>query len=259
MPHIEEIHFVAGLGQMSAKPLDESQLLAIELAVKFHPRAEVFLHTSTIEGTCDNYDRASTRRVKWAPPAYSAWPTWYIDHGAHMSDKLRLDVLLASPARHQLYIDTDAYCLRNLDHLAHIEGAAMARLSAFSIANGLIYQGPDKSYLRQLHKLMGASRGESSNVSGSRLPQDLAYDIPGLTVLDSATYHGVSGDAAYHGYWNEAATIEDIACPKLADGACVAHVISSGTGQQWGKFAPGTKAAAFLDFVRRLAAGAADD
>lgn len=252
--HIQAIHFVAGLGQRQGEPLAPDQLLAIDLAAALHQKAEVFLHTAP--GSCDNYNRETTRRVRWRSEAYSKWPTWAIDHGAHMSDKLRLDVLLqANCYQHQLYIDTDAFCLRNLDYLCAIEGTAMARLSAFSIANGLIYQGPDKGYLRKLYSAMGASGGVDRHVSGSRLPQELAYSHPGLTVLDSALYHGVSGDRAYHGYWNEQHVLAE--APEFL-GAHVAHVISSGTGQQWVKYAEGTNGARLLEYAKGYLSVAGD-
>lgn len=236
-PHIQAIHFVTGLGKLEGKPLSDDQLLAIDLAAAMHPKAEVFLHTH--QGSCQNYNKANTRRVWWYPSSYDNWPTWQIEHGAHMSDKLRLDVLLAPNSyQHQLYLDTDAFCMQNLDFLACIEGTAMARLSAFSIANGLIYQGPDKNYLNSLYWAMGDSAGDGKNVSGSRLPAIVAKEQAGLTVLDSAVFHGASGDEAFHDFWNQPA--DHVAFDAKTRGAKVLHVISSGTGQQWSKYQQGT-------------------
>lgn len=213
---IETIHFVAGLGAEESQPLSSDKLLAMSLAHKFHPDAYIFLHTSQVAGTCDNYPREYVRRVTHSSSAYVGWqgtqsndesPGWS-QQGAQMSDRLRLHALLTCQANNALYLDTDAFCVRNLDCLADIEGCAMARLNPHMIANGMIYAGKDKSFLRLWYNSMASAKVlPKSYVDWScRMPHELATQSPGLTVLDSAKYHGVGGDdAVYKRFWHQLA------------------------------------------------------
>lgn len=238
---IETIHFVAGLGAEEQKPLTEDKLLAMRLAKKHHPDAQLFLHTSQAVGTCDNYP-AYVRRITHPETAYAAWPAWQMlspsqtdsdsiwsKAGAQQSDKLRLHVLLTCKADNALYLDTDAYCVKSLDWLSHIEGCAMARLNPFMVANGLIYAGRDRSFLDKWTAAMqSATKPPKSYVDWScRMPHDLAQVTAGLTVLDSTMYHGVSGDEAVYGrYWQSDS--EDV--DKVIARCAVVHTMGCRTG-----------------------------
>lgn len=207
MPKIEQIHFCAGLGQDAGKPLRPHELVAIQCAAAHHPTAELFLHTAL--GSCDNYSEATQRlrRQQYPVSAYSKWRTWSIEHGAHMSDRLRLSVLLSAGVQNALYLDTDAFCLQSLDWLAYNEGVAMSRLSPAMLANGAIWVGKDKRFLQEWwNELDKLGQRESYLWCGCGLPDYLhRTGTPGLAVLD-ATFNGVCGDEAMRGYWAEQST-----------------------------------------------------
>jgi hypothetical protein len=249
MPKLQSIHFVAGLGANSGKPLAEHELIAIELAAKLHPAAVVYLHTDYNEGSLSNYDRSISRRVRWQAEAYSKWPSWAMQHGSHMADKLRVQVLLQPGLAGQycLYLDTDAFALRNLDHLCDIEGTAMARLGPSLIANGLIYSGPDKGFLQAWHIAMLKSKPPlTPNEHSCRLMAELHSCTPGLAVLSNSGYHGVCGDTAFTGYWQELNS--DLSL--ITETNCsVAHVMSS-SAYSYDKFSEGTRASYLLKHLR---------
>lgn len=251
MPKLQSIHFVAGLGANSGKPLAEHELLAIKLAAKFHPEAAVYLHTDCNENSLSNYDRSISRRVRWQPEAYSKWPRWSIAHGSHMADRLRVQALLQPGLAGQycLYLDTDAFVMRSLDYLCDIEGTAMARLGPSLIANGLIYSGPDRSFLQAWYIAMLKSKPPlTPNEHSCRLMSQLHSTVPGLTVLNNKAYHGADGDTAFTGYWQELSS--DLSLITSSDCA-VAHVMSSGA-YSYDKFSEGTRASHFLQYLQKL-------
>jgi hypothetical protein len=227
MASIEAIHFVAGLGSAESKDFTSTDLLAMRLASAMHPKAEVFVHTSNAIGTGDNYKLVPRlRRVTYDSSLYDSWPNWRIKGGAYMADKLRLYVLLTSQTANSLYLDTDAFMLKNLDHLAEIEGCAMARLGPNMIANGLIYAGRDKKFLAEWWRKLEATKAppKSAVDYSCRMPHELAIAQPGLTVLDCAKYHGFTGDEAMQGAWCKPANSLDLT--RLIADSCVIHTMS---------------------------------
>jgi hypothetical protein len=220
---ISTIHFVGGLGAHLGRDLQPDEVLAVKLAKKFHPAAEVFLHTA--QASWDNYrtETPFARRVTHSMNVYGG-PA----HGAHQSDKLRLHVLLSCQSDNALYLDTDCYCVQKLDHLADIESCAMVRLGPFMITNGLIYAGQDRSFLRHWQARFQDNPASHVDVS-CRMPHELALKVPGLTVLDCATYSGATGDQAYQGFW-ESSPSESAMAAMIADSK-VLHLMSKGSSK----------------------------
>lgn len=235
---IETVHFVAGLGAEAGKDLTDDKLLAMRLAKHFHPNAQVFLHTSQTPGSCDNYPKDIVRRVTHWESDYAAWPSFdmsendagssnWSKQGALQSDKLRLHVLLTCASSNALYLDTDAYCVKNLDYLSDIEGCAMARLNPFMIANGMIYAGKDRSFIRRWYDIMQSSTTPpKSYVDWScRLPHELSAKSGGLTVLDSAKYHGVDGDTAVYGRLWHSTVLTDFDLNQIIVNSAIVHTM----------------------------------
>ena len=224
---INTIHFVCGLGQTEGKPFADVDLLAFRLAAKYHPTAEIFVHTSNTIGTGDNYKAVpKLRRVTYDKSLYGGFDNWQFTKGEHMSDKLRLHVLLSCKSDNALYLDTDAYCVSNLDHLSDIEGCAMARLSDFHIANGLIYAGKDRSFIQKWYNKLNAVIGppKSALDYSCRMPHELSITTPGLTVLDAQQYHGVVCDAIRDGFWSKTPALYTIS--DLITTSRVIHLMS---------------------------------
>lgn len=108
------IHFVGGLGQHDGRPLEQFQLDAIASFRYDYPNADILLHTSL-----DSWLNSPTycKVLRYEPAAYNNWwGTGPIQHGAHMADKLRTDVLMQFGG---LYADTDVYSLKPYDFSRH--------------------------------------------------------------------------------------------------------------------------------------------
>lgn len=226
---IKTIHFVCGLGQTEGKPFADTDLLAFRLAAKYHPTAEIFVHTSNVIGTGDNYKEVSRlRRITYDKSLYGGFENWQFTKGEHMSDKLRLHVLLYCKSDNALYLDTDAYCVSNLDHLSDIEGCAMARLSDFHIANGLVYAGKDRSFIQKWYDQLNAVTGppKSALDYSCRMPHELAITTPGLTVLDAQQYHGVCCDDVRDGFWLQSRSTSPLKPYDLFWSSRVIHTMS---------------------------------
>lgn len=181
---IQYLHFCGGFGQQAGLPLRFWELLAIEAAAKLHPKAKLMIHTSA--GSWDNMPSYATR-IDYSEAESRQWSTWTCQHGAHVSDRVRLLALLKYGG---LYQDTDSFTLRNCDELAKLDVCGIPGMSRnLSIINGFIYAKPNDPWLKAVYDRVDGFGGAKTWADSSvKLYSKLRKEIPGCKALPYQKY-----------------------------------------------------------------------
>lgn len=142
------IHFVGGFAKAKGALLSDLELIAMQCAKSVYPYAEFIAWTDEA-----SWANLPAYFIKQSVPEadYANWPNYKIEHGQHMSDKIRLMALLSHGG---LYIDTDVLCLRPLPMSDKLIVAKQSRNWKSQIVNnGIIYAPePGNIVLRQYRK-----------------------------------------------------------------------------------------------------------
>lgn len=130
------IHFVGGFASHKGRNLTDLELISMHLAKQIYPEASI--NAWTLKESWANLPEYCTKQIVPENILYN-WINFPIKHGEHMSDKVRLFVLLLKGG---LYIDTDVLCLRRLPE-KYVDKICFAKQSRNNksqiINNGIIY------------------------------------------------------------------------------------------------------------------------